>query len=54
MIHFEVYYSMNNLKFNILVLEMILYGTFMMQSTKTTTMTLHLVLLTMLSPNLFT
>jgi hypothetical protein len=37
-----------------LILKIILHGTFMMQSRKTTTMTIHLVLPIMLSPNLFT
>ncbi len=41
---------MNNLKFKNIDIKMILYDTFMMQSTKTTTMTIHLVLLTVLSP----
>jgi hypothetical protein len=50
MIHFEVYYNMNNLKLKILILKMILHSTYMMQSTKTTTVTIHLVPLTVLSP----
>jgi hypothetical protein len=50
MIPIGVYYNMMNIKFQILMFNMILHGTFMLQSTKIAIVTIHFVSLTVLSP----